>query len=235
MSGQAKRTRSYRRWREQALGLLGRMHVTRSGEVPGAWEWGTPCSAGMSYPTADRDACAAAIAFACAGIRSGFDVGFVRTYAERIVAIGDGNNLVVGADLAEFRGREVAAAWLRRNAPRLRARARTAMRLLDTLDGRCPWGPGAPAQSDACGRCDGSGRSAVHPEVLAMAAEDMELGPMHNQLLRGAVDGDGTISCGRCAGTGRNLNGILPEVVESSARSWHVATADIEPCNNNAV
>lgn len=72
--------------------------------------------------------------------------------------------------------------------------ARTAQRLLDALDGRCPWAPGAGAQSSECSTCAGSG-------------DDF---PMY-------WDGHEDTTCSDCRGTGHNLAGVLPEVERTPA------------------
>jgi hypothetical protein len=68
--------------------------------------------------------------------------------------------------------------------------ARTAKRLLDTLDGRCPWAPSASAQVSRHAVCNGFG-----------------MAPME-------VDGVSGVSriCFDCRGTGHNLSGVLPAV-----------------------
>jgi hypothetical protein len=58
--------------------------------------------------------------------------------------------------------------------------ARTARRMLDTLDGRCPWAPSALAQASECLNCAGW-----------------------------VTKADGGI-CHLCLGTGHNLAGVLP-------------------------
>jgi hypothetical protein len=77
--------------------------------------------------------------------------------------------------------------------------ARTARRLLDTLDGRCPWAPGALAQASECGRC--AGRRWVPNDF-----EGGEQGHLNH------------VNCPDCRGTGHNLSGVLPEVGHQAPR-----------------
>jgi hypothetical protein len=69
---------------------------------------------------------------------------------------------------------------------------RTARRLLDALDGSCPWAPSASAQASECRSCE----------------------------RYGVIDrGDGIAGqCPACRGTGRNLAGVLPEVEHPAPR-----------------
>jgi hypothetical protein len=67
--------------------------------------------------------------------------------------------------------------------------ARTARRLLDTLDGRCPWAPSAGKQASECQECDGHGSEPTRPPT----------------------------TCEACHGTGHNLSGALPAVEWSPA------------------
>lgn len=70
-----------------------------------------------------------------------FDVPLVRAHCERTIEAGQ-----VDAGAAELAG-SLGEAF------RLRGLARTARRLLDTLDGRCPWAPSAEAQPSECPHC----------------------------------------------------------------------------------
>jgi hypothetical protein len=67
--------------------------------------------------------------------------------------------------------------------------ARTARRLLATLDGRCPWAPSAGKQASECQECDGHGSEPTRPPT----------------------------TCEACHGTGHNLSGALPAVEWSPA------------------
>ena len=79
--------------------------------------------------------------------------------------------------------------------------ARTARRLLDTLDGRCPWNASAKAQASECQTCNGSGDGRI-AELDAWST---------------AIP-----ACPDCRGTGHNLSGVLPQV-EYPAR-WRAVT-----------
>ena len=72
-----------------------------------------------------------------------------------------------------------------------------AQRLLDTLDGRCPWAPDATAQASTCG-------CAAYPDPRDPAR------PYR-------VDARGSV-CTRCGGTGRNLHGYLPPLPAETRR-----------------
>ena len=72
-----------------------------------------------------------------------------------------------------------------------------AQRLLDTLDGRCPWAPDATAQASTCG-------CAAYPDPCDPAR------PYR-------VDARGSV-CTRCGGTGRNLHGYLPPLPAETRR-----------------
>lgn len=133
----SKERRTYERWRRQAAKLVAACEVQYYEDDGEQW------SRALVEAVANR-----------VQTRGLFNVRRVRAYAERLAIIGDDPS--VWADMAEARGRPLAAAWLRRNASRLRARARTVRRLLATLDGRCPWSPGAWAQPSACPHCPGS-------------------------------------------------------------------------------
>jgi hypothetical protein len=74
--------------------------------------------------------------------------------------------------------------------------ARTARRLLDTLDGRCPWAPSAKAQALTCLTCRGLG---------ALTHRTLTASPVRRP-------------CDDCHGTGHNLSGVLPEVEHPAPR-----------------
>jgi hypothetical protein len=95
--------------------------------------------------------------------------------------------------------------------------ARTAQRLLDTLDGRCPWAPRAKAQPSQCRACGGAWLNAdayrllTEPELVGLA-ECVER--MSTMSARDAFDVEAEVfrlMCGDCRGTGHNLAGFLPE------------------------
>jgi hypothetical protein len=73
--------------------------------------------------------------------------------------------------------------------------ARTAQRLLDTLEGRCPWAADAVAQVSGCRSCGAVG----FDESDYTVADD-------GRLVRP--------ECSDCRGTGHNLAGVLPPVEE---------------------
>jgi hypothetical protein len=81
--------------------------------------------------------------------------------------------------------------------------ARTARRLLDTLDGRCLWAPSAKAQASECQAkgCDGDGYIGPHT---------VESGDC-------VIVRDGH-PCPDCRGTGHNLSGVLPPVEHRGPR-----------------
>jgi hypothetical protein len=191
VSGQAShsRVRALRRWREQAARAIVVAMIPLAG--------GQAARATVSELTTKRILNG-----------GGFDVARVRQHCGRVIALGSDPD--VFADLAEARGRNLAADWLRRNAARLRGRARTAQRLLDTLDGRCPWAPSAAAQPSECRRCRGDGRK--HEACL----QDRP-----TPLVRG--------KCPDCHGTGHNLAGVLPPVEWSPAVRRKVADGYARP------
>jgi hypothetical protein len=76
--------------------------------------------------------------------------------------------------------------------------ARTAKRLLATLDGRCPWAPGAKVQASECPECDGGTKRVVE----SCSEFGMEPDPWLAILRRDCT----------CRGTGHNLAGVLPAV-----------------------
>jgi hypothetical protein len=190
---QASRRAARERWRIQAAKL-----VAQSGA----------CGAGEN----------ASLAWTARVIERGrsFDVALVRAYCERLVA--DGERLederVVFAAWTEERGlglmerhsgwpRKLAAEWSLSRGPAMLCRraaaangdsiARTARRLLDTLDGRCPWAPSTLAQASACVTC-------LHRGPVVRAPEWLD--PI----------------CPYCRGTGHNLAGVLPAVEHPASR-----------------
>ncbi len=91
--------------------------------------------------------------------------------------------------------------------------ARTARRLLDTLDGRCPWNSKAAAQPTGCADASGRANPCVHGHGRVDVARVVaEFGSGNNSLLREAEAGDGTFACRVCRGSGHNLAGVLPPV-----------------------
>jgi hypothetical protein len=99
--------------------------------------------------------------------------------------------------------------------------ARTAQRLLETLDGRCPWSPEAKVQSGTCGSCRGSRfmlegvRRAVIDSMTASALQRYPDLPVREALdLENRVAG---LACNDCRGTGHNLAGVLPPVEPPAA------------------
>jgi hypothetical protein len=105
--------------------------------------------------------------------------------------------------------------------------ARTAQRLLDTLEGRCPWAPGAEAQPGECPTCCGP----MTPNGTTFATADggvVTKRPGHRvgfvtqeglMVLgrdgqgRQAQLGEATITtCSDCRGSGHNLGGVLPPI-----------------------
>lgn len=89
--------------------------------------------------------------------------------------------------------------------------ARTAQRLLDTLDGRCPWAPSAEAQPSKCDRCKGLGRTPTRADIKA------GLGKPGMAVAYDATGCPVSVSCGPCRGTGHNLAGALPPIECSPA------------------
>jgi hypothetical protein len=83
------------------------------------------------------------------------------------------------------------------------ATARTARRLLATLEGRCPWARLASAQSSRCKTCHGEG------EFFSTAAPRDEHGIM------------GMAKCPECRTTGHNLAGFLPPLEHTPALLRH--------------
>jgi len=118
-----------------------------------------------------------------------FDVAAVRQHCERVLLAG-----IVDADAAEARSGPHG------EAARLRGRARTAQRILDMLNGRCPWAPGAEAQPSECQACKKS-----------LAGPGRELG---EQVTPASWI---LVSCPACHGTGHNLAGVLPPIEWSPA------------------
>jgi hypothetical protein len=99
--------------------------------------------------------------------------------------------------------------------------ARTAQRLLDTLEGRCSWSPEAKVQSGTCGSCRGSRfmlegvRRAVIDSMTASALQRYPDLPVREALdLENRVAG---LACNDCRGTGHNLAGVLPPVEPPAA------------------
>jgi hypothetical protein len=99
--------------------------------------------------------------------------------------------------------------------------ARTAQRLLETLEGRCPWSPEAKVQSGTCGSCRGSRfmfegvRRAVIDSMTASALQRYPDLPVREALdLENRVAG---LACNDCRGTGHNLAGVLPPVEPPAA------------------
>jgi hypothetical protein len=99
---------------------------------------------------------------------------------------------------------------------------RAAQRLLDTLDGRCPWNPDAPAQPSECPVCSGRGetgpewaapagaviRIVIRPGVQVVGADGQPREAAIGEHVRG--------SCAACNGTGHNLRGTLPPLPEET-------------------
>ncbi len=77
--------------------------------------------------------------------------------------------------------------------------ARTARRLLDTLDGRCPWAPSAPAQTS---ECEGGCKRHEFP--------GSDIPPTWG--VRSVDVPSSWLKCPSCRGTGHNLAGVLPRV-----------------------
>jgi hypothetical protein len=75
--------------------------------------------------------------------------------------------------------------------------ARTARRLVDTLDGRCPWAPSARAQASEC-----------LADCVWAELGNGEFAWCESLLTR----------CERCRGTGHNLAGVLPDVEHRGPR-----------------
>jgi hypothetical protein len=72
-----------------------------------------------------------------------------------------------------------------------RSIARVGQRLLDTIDGRCPWAPSAPRQPSECqGKHGFVSSTGVHYRTSYTAPE----------------------LCPDCRGTGHNLRGYLPAI-----------------------
>jgi hypothetical protein len=95
--------------------------------------------------------------------------------------------------------------------------ARTARRLLATLDGRCPWAPSAKPQMSRCWRCAGSG------EVGPIAYGPFEADGRAEFIMRSPP-------CPGCRGTGHNLAGVLPEVEHPAPRVVRESlTRSLEP------
>jgi hypothetical protein len=107
--------------------------------------------------------------------------------------------------------------------------ARTAQRLLDTLDGRCPWAPDAGYQPSECPTCCGP----TTPNGTTFATADggvLTKRPGHRVGFvtqeglrvigrdggeRRAQLGEAVITmCNDCRGTGHSLAGVLPPVEE---------------------
>jgi hypothetical protein len=88
--------------------------------------------------------------------------------------------------------------------------ARTAQRLLDTLDGRCPWAPGAKAQPSVCLQCSGVATHVAYPHP---GPPPEGYAAIHNIASCEIEDGkwSWTWPCSDCRGTGHNLAGFLPE------------------------
>lgn len=80
--------------------------------------------------------------------------------------------------------------------PNAARRRRVAQRLLDTLDGRCPWNPSAKRKPSECRGCAGDGYR--HSREIALPS--------------GGVAGVDVRTCPDCNGTGHNLRGYLPKV-----------------------
>jgi hypothetical protein len=92
--------------------------------------------------------------------------------------------------------------------------ARTARRLLDTLDGQCPWAPSAGAQTSRCACW--SVRPAPPPGPFdgpVCPPEDGQRLGYFRELPRGPDP-----ECRHCRGTGHNLAGVLPEVEHPGPR-----------------
>jgi hypothetical protein len=180
MSGQSKRSRgrTLRRWRGQVVRMLYGCAAVRI-----AKHTGTPGESALV-----------------------FDVAHARDHAYRIVALG--RNAIGWAELAEHRGRPLAAAWLRSNALRLHKRVKTAQHLLDTLEGRCPWAPSARPQFNECPECGGAcpccGASPTLPHNMSCAP---------------------AWQCRDCRGAGRNVRGMLPSIEGRAERRLRTAQA----------
>jgi hypothetical protein len=86
--------------------------------------------------------------------------------------------------------------------------ARTARRLLDTLDGRCPWAPSVLAQASGCPLCaEGTLVTGPHPRPPTGAFASL------NQIAAIEVEPGRwawSSACPTCRGTGHNLAGVLP-------------------------
>ncbi len=74
--------------------------------------------------------------------------------------------------------------------------ARTAQRLLDTLDGRCPWAAKSGVQRGECQSC----RSRSDSFLRAVLSQHLA-----------TANGTEPLVCPDCRGTGHNLAGVLPE------------------------
>jgi hypothetical protein len=208
MAAVSQRRAARERWREQARALIGR---------------------GPGWVTDDVHPC------------TRFDVLQVRAYCERLV--GEGESLaderVAFVAWTETRGlgllqresgwpRSLAVEWAASSGPAMLPRrrdavlgdsiARTARRLLDTLDGRCPWAPSALAQASECWGCTGHGETGpslpAGPETWVARVSGpgvLVVGDDGNS--REAEIGEHVrAQCPTCRGTGHNLAGVLPEL-----------------------
>lgn len=193
MSGQAKRSRvrALERWRRQAARLA----------VEAYWVGLRPGSV-ASQDRAER-------LLSGASILGTFDVAEVRAHCKRIVAEAAKAKPWDREILLDWRAhhgltsRTMSVAQnygdlevtrkVRCDPPGLPpdmvppstiALARTAQRLLDTLDGRCPWAPSAEAQPSKCQTCEGSSLSRVGRVIDAIESDAIDVHTGHSALAR---------------------------------------------------
>jgi hypothetical protein len=220
LTGRAKRTAAARRrWRDQAARLV------VDGDALG---W------------VDREAAVRVIARGQHFER--FDVPSVRAHCELILALGrrhrDPDALAVLADWREETGGTLPVTDFpgRPRGGHDLAFTRPARRLLDTLDGRCPWAPSAGAQPDACLTCRGpdcpplgmtvadvrGGHVAVAPglHVDWVTCQGLTVVGYDGRRREASVGTAWTGPCPDCQGTGRNLSGYLPPVEDAPQSKW---------------